>query len=117
MKHLIKKILILIIFFASSCASIKQKEDFNLIGKWISKKGQGVGFFADKKAPYSIEFNQESFSALEKKIAAKYKKQSELIEVTELDNDKNWKIKIIDNNTIQFNYPGIGLRRYNKITE
>ena len=105
----------LIIVLLSSCVSVPQKDEFNLYGQWKSNKGQGIGFMVDKNAPYTIQFDKDKFLVLGKEIEVKYQFHPKFIIVDQLAPKKKWKIKIIDNNTIQLNYPGIGLRRFNKV--
>jgi hypothetical protein len=87
-----------------------------LIGKWISKPGDGIGFYVDKRAPFYITFSETKVTLLDKSFDVTYKiKEKNKIQIENKNNYYKWDILILEDDRIQFYYPKIGLRRYQKI--
>ncbi len=88
-----------------------------LLGEWESKKGEGVGFMIDPKAPYHLLFTQNEMKISDKVIAISgytLITDQENIVFVHAENGAKLKIKLLENDNIRFYFPGIGLRQYNR---
>jgi hypothetical protein len=111
------KVLLILVVISLMLISYITMTKHPLIGEWISKRGQGVGFFHDPNAPYSLIFTEHKMHILDKAIDITYNLKTDRKDMLYVVDEKSGgklEIILLDDGKIQLYFPGIGLRQYQR---